>query len=109
MLIINKYEIKKIYKLSQNVKNERQLKKKLKEIYNIDITLPDLKKFLSKNLEYYNKKIYSGSMEKKILYLYVNCKNSEKLVDYLNEKYSLNLTYNYLKRLASQKGLRKTI
>lgn len=107
VLIINKYEIKKIYKLSQNVKNERQLKKKLKEIYNIDITLPDLKKFLSKNLEYYNKKKYSGSMEKKILYLYVNCKNSEKLVDYLNKKYSLNLTYNYLKTLASQKGLKK--
>lgn len=54
VLIINKYEIKKIYKLSQNVKNERQLKKKLNEYNGIYL----IRSASSENIEILKRYIY---------------------------------------------------
>ena len=104
---MNNYEIKIIYKLSQKIKGERKIKKYLREIYNIEITLPNIKKVLVKIPDYGVNKKYSKLVKRKILYMYVNCKNTDKLIKYFNEKYNLNLNKSYLKKLACNKNMKK--
>ena len=104
---MKKYKLKKIYKLSETIKNRRAMKKALKEKYNIEITTKELNSILDKIPVFKYNNRFSLIMEKKILYMYKNYDNSDILVKYLNDKYDLDLTYGYLRDLASKRGVKK--
>ena len=104
---MNKYILKKIYKESQKRNTIREIKRNLKDIYNIDITSKNLKDILT-NISRPNKKdIYSDRDLRRILYFYQKSRNTNLVCDFLNKKYGYNLTYSKITRIASENNVSK--
>lgn len=97
-------ELKNIYKLSQIYKNERILKDKLKTKYNINITLKDLKIILNKIPNFYDKKKYNYEF---LMYMYIHCTNTQKLILFLKNKYDINISIQQLRRYCSEQNYSK--
>ena len=102
---MNKKALKIAYKLRQNMMSERAIKKELLNKYKINITIKEISKVTSKIK--YSKYSFTDLELEKILFLYSNYANTDKLVSYLNIKYGYKLTYNKLKDLAHRNGIKK--
>lgn len=102
---MNKRDLKIIYKLRANKVKERDIKKKLTQIYGINYTMPELKTVIDKIPINYEK--YTEIEKNKILYLYKEFVNTPKLVKYLNFKYNYSLSVNKIKDLAHRNGVNK--
>lgn len=100
---LDKKMLKRIYKLNLIYTNGRLLKRKLNEIYDINITQPELNKIKSKiNIE--SKRDF---YKRKVLYMYKNCSNIGRLASYLNSKYDYNFTYQSLVTYCHRLGVKK--
>lgn len=105
VIILTKKAIKVIYKLRNEGLTIRQIKKTAKDKYKLDIFEKDVRNIAIK--------IITGSFKYneldriRILYLYENYYDTEKLVKYLNSKYGYNLTYNRIIIFASRHGVKK--
>ena len=102
---MNNRTLKIIYKLRVNKVKERDIKKQLKEVYNINCTMPELKKIINKIPISYEK--YNEMDKNKILYLYKRYINTEKMIKYLNKKYKYDLTISRIRDFASRNGIKK--
>lgn len=102
---MNNRTLKIIYKLRTNRVNEREIKRTLKEVYDINCTIIELKIIINKIPINYEK--YSEVDKKKIIYLYKKYINTEKLVIYLNEKYGYNLTVSRIRDFACRNRIKK--
>lgn len=94
------YTLIKIYILSQQKLTQRELKKILKEKYDIDISLDNLRIILKKIKRPTKKNVFTKFELNKILYMYKNCKDINILCYYLNNKYSYSLTYSKIVKIA---------
>lgn len=84
----------------------RKIKKYIKEKYNINLRESTIKRYSN----YYNivkNEKYSDIERRKILYLYKNVKNTNKLINYLNTKYKYNFTLTSIYCYASENGVKK--
>lgn len=100
---LDKKILKKIYKLNLVYSNGRLLKRKLKEIYDINITQPKIYEIKSKIYVESKREFY----EKRVLYMYANCSNTQKLVEYLNSKYGFDFNYYSLVNYCHSRGVKK--
>lgn len=100
---IDKKTLKRIYKLAGTYNNGRVLKRKLEEIYSIKLTNPVVSKIKS-NISIESKRDF---YKRRILYMYANCSNINKLAEYLNDKYDYNFTYQGLVTYCHKNGVQK--
>lgn len=101
---MNKH-FKLIYILRLKGKTIREIKKILLDKYNIIIIEKEVNRIVK--LINYQKSKFNEVDKKKILYMYENCVNTEKLIEYLNNKYYYGLTIQTLRWLTSQNGIKK--
>lgn len=105
-IILDKYVLKIIYKLRSKGSTIRNTKKILREKYNLNIKEKDIN-IIAMKINTRNGK-YTEIDKKRILYLYKNYFDTNKLVRYLNEKYGYELTYRKLIDYASSNGVKKS-
>lgn len=99
-------EIKLIYLLCLKGLSQREIKKSLKEKYNIDVFQNDINR-ICKRINFNQKVKYHQLDRYKILYLYSKFINTDKLIKYLNSKYNYGLTRDRIKDLASRYNVKK--
>lgn len=103
---MDKKTIKIIYKLKTNKHSQRKIKQILYKKYNINIKQKDINDLANKIVVENGK--FNSLDKKRILNLYSKIINTEKLVDYLNNKYSYDLTVNRIKEFAHNNSIKKS-
>lgn len=107
MIYMDRYIYKLIYKMRISKVKERDIKVNLKKIYKIECTMPEIKRIIDNIPITYEK--YTEIEKRKILYLYSEFVNTEKLILYLNAKYDYGLTVNKLKDFAHRNNVKKKV
>lgn len=107
MIYMDRYIYKLIYKMRISKVKERDIKVNLKKIYKIECTMPEIKRIIDNIPITYEK--YTEIEKRKILYLYSEFVNTEKLILYLNAKYDYGLTVNKLKDFAHRNNFKKKV
>lgn len=97
--------LKIIYKLRVSKLKERDIKKQLKEIYDINCTMTELKRIFNRIPINYEK--YTETDKRRILNLYKKYINTEKLITYLNKKYNYDLTMTRIRDFACRNRIKK--
>lgn len=101
---MKKKTLKIIYKLRQEKFSQRKIKSILQEKYNINEKHEEINKIVRK-IPYVRG--YEEIELKKILYLYANVIDVNKVVQYLNKKYGYTLTKIGIRCLANDHGVKK--